>query len=87
MLANYIFIIFSKTSAIADAAYNSIWPNVKPKDRVLCLLMIMRSQEPFHCTAYGLFSIGHVQITNVKIHFYIMYIKNNQFLIYFSRIR
>ncbi|XP_012282486.1 odorant receptor 82a-like [Orussus abietinus] len=57
-----VFCFFSsmlsdKTSLIGDAAYEGEWMNRSRKFNSILLLILMRSQKSFHCTAYGFFPV------------------------------
>lgn len=57
---------YSQTRTFADTAYSANW--VK-KSKVLGFyiqMLILKSQNPFYCTGYGFFPIGHTRLTAVS---------------------
>ncbi|NP_001177605.1 odorant receptor 264 [Nasonia vitripennis] len=64
-----------QAGTIANATYNCKWTEKNNKLRIYLQILIMKSQKPFHCTAYGFFPIDHKTITiivNRALSFYMM---------------
>ncbi|XP_058791961.1 uncharacterized protein LOC131664675 [Phymastichus coffea] len=72
----------AQVSAIGDAMYNSNWTNKNYKFGMYVNMLIIKSQKPFQCTAFGFFPIGHVRLTVVlktAFSYYMMLRSQNVF--------
>ncbi|NP_001164421.1 odorant receptor 275 [Nasonia vitripennis] len=54
-----------ETRSLADTVYHLNWAMKDHHIRLHILLIIMRAQKPFYCTAYGFFPIGHQKLTSI----------------------
>nr|UEN71267.1 olfactory receptor 84 [Gregopimpla kuwanae] len=52
-----------QSSLMAKAAYDCKWVQRSKEFKILLQIIMMRSQKPFNCTAYGFFSVNLNQIT------------------------
>ncbi|OXU23950.1 hypothetical protein TSAR_009946 [Trichomalopsis sarcophagae] len=54
-----------QTSAIAESVYNCKWTEKNHKLGFYLQMIMMKSQSPFYCTAYGFFPIGHARMASI----------------------
>ncbi|XP_023290097.1 putative odorant receptor 92a [Orussus abietinus] len=54
-----------QTEQMAHAAYNCDWTNRNQKFKRMLQMILMRSQKPFSCTAYGFFPVSLNQVTTI----------------------
>lgn len=56
-----------KSTMISDTIYQSQWTNCDQKSKMTLLIIMIRAQKEFKCTAYGIIDLNHNQMKQVII--------------------